>query len=78
MVVLTRFNPNLYADGKVCLSLLGTWHGGDSSEKWNATHSNLLQVVVSIQGLILIPEPIYNEPGYEAMAGTPQGKVSML
>ena len=23
-----RFNPNLYADGKVCLSLLGTWHSG--------------------------------------------------
>ena len=22
-----RFNPNLYTDGKVCLSLLGTWHG---------------------------------------------------
>ena len=20
-----RFNPNLYANGKVCLSLLGTW-----------------------------------------------------
>ena len=30
-----RFNPNLYADGKVCLSLLGTWHGGDQSEKWD-------------------------------------------
>jgi ubiquitin-protein ligase len=70
-----RFNPNLYADGKVCLSLLGTWHGGDSSEKWDPLQSNLLQVLVSIQGLILIPEPIYNEPGYEAMQGTPQGKV---
>jgi len=22
-----RFNPNLYAEGKVCLSLLGTWSG---------------------------------------------------
>ena len=22
-----RFNPNLYANGKVCLSLLGTWRG---------------------------------------------------
>jgi ubiquitin-protein ligase len=22
-----RFNPNLYACGKVCLSLLGTWRG---------------------------------------------------
>ena len=24
---MVRFNPNLYSDGKVCLSLLGTWHG---------------------------------------------------
>jgi hypothetical protein len=22
-----RFNPNLYANGKVCLSILGTWSG---------------------------------------------------
>mmetsp|Transcript_10330 Transcript_10330/g.30927 ORF Transcript_10330/g.30927 Transcript_10330/m.30927 type:complete len:103 (-) Transcript_10330:836-1144(-) len=22
-----RFNPNLYANGKVCLSILGTWKG---------------------------------------------------
>ena len=41
---LCRFNPNLYADGKVCLSLLGTWHGGDSSEKWDPVQSNLMQV----------------------------------
>ena len=29
-----RFNPNLYNDGKVCLSLLGTWHGAEESSKW--------------------------------------------
>jgi ubiquitin-conjugating enzyme E2 Z len=23
----TRFNPNIYAEGKVCLSILGTWRG---------------------------------------------------
>jgi len=39
-----RFNPNLYADGKVCLSLLGTWHGGDATEKWDPLRSTLLQV----------------------------------
>ena len=39
-----RFNPNLYADGKVCLSLLGTWHGGDATEKWDPLRSNILQV----------------------------------
>jgi hypothetical protein len=41
---VARFNPNLYADGKVCLSLLGTWHGGDESEKWQPGTSTLFQV----------------------------------
>jgi ubiquitin-protein ligase len=54
-----RFNPNLYADGKVCLSLLGTWHGPG----WVPNVSTLLQVLVSIQGLILVEDPWFNEPG---------------
>ena len=44
-----RFNPNLYASGKVCLSLLNTWHGGAVCEGWTSA-STLLQVLVSIQG----------------------------
>lgn len=39
-----RFNPNLYNDGKVCLSLLGTWHGGSQSEKWDPNKSSIYQV----------------------------------
>jgi baculoviral IAP repeat-containing protein 6 len=35
-----RFNPNLYADGLVCLSLLGTW-SGSSNENWNPNFSNI-------------------------------------
>ena len=35
---------------QVCLSLLGTWHG----EPWNPRTGSLLQVLVSIQGLILV------------------------
>jgi ubiquitin-protein ligase len=56
-----RFNPNLYANGKVCLSLLGTWSGPG----WDAKHSTLLQVFLSIQSLILVDEPYFNEPGFE-------------
>ncbi|KAB5576129.1 hypothetical protein GE09DRAFT_1215847 [Coniochaeta sp. 2T2.1] len=56
-----RFNPNLYNDGKVCLSLLGTWSG----ESWKAAYSTLLQVLVSIHGMILVDQPWYNEPGRE-------------
>jgi baculoviral IAP repeat-containing protein 6 len=62
-----RFNPNLYNNGKVCLSLLGTWSGPG----WQANKSTLLQVLVSIQGLILVPDPFFNEPGFEKGRGKP-------
>ncbi|XP_065681736.1 uncharacterized protein LOC100214758 isoform X1 [Hydra vulgaris] len=68
-----RFNPNLYNDGKVCLSILNTWHGRPE-ERWSPQTSSLLQVLVSIQSLILVSEPYFNEPGYERMRATPQGK----
>ncbi|KAJ6623142.1 hypothetical protein B0H10DRAFT_2011350 [Mycena sp. CBHHK59/15] len=57
-----RFNPNLYNNGKVCLSLLGTWPGRPE-EQWSSS-STLLQVLVSIQSMILIDAPYYNEPGH--------------
>jgi len=63
-----RFNPNLYNCGKVCLSLLGTWAGPG----WQANKSTLLQVLVSIQGLIFVPDPYYNEPGFEKRRGEPR------
>lgn len=62
-----RLNPNLYEDGKVCVSLLGTW-AGKGSEVWGPG-STLLQVIVSIQGLILVAEPYFNEAGYEKQKG---------
>jgi len=67
-----NLNPNLYENGKVCLSLLGTWTGKDS-ETWCPERSNLLQVLVSILGLVLNTEPYYNEPGFERERDTPQG-----
>jgi len=65
-----RFNPNLYADGKVCLSLLGTWSGPG----WVSGKSTLLQVLISIQSMILCDEPYLNEPGWAGGAGTPQSQ----
>ncbi|XP_018118501.1 baculoviral IAP repeat-containing protein 6 isoform X7 [Xenopus laevis] len=70
-----RFNPNLYNDGKVCLSILNTWHGRPE-EKWNPQTSSFLQVLVSIQSLILVSEPYFNEPGYERSRGTQGGTQS--
>ena len=63
-----RFNPNLYACGKVCLSLLGTWSG----PAWTP-QSTLYQILVSISALILIDKPYFNEPGYEADMNTERG-----
>jgi len=52
-----RFHPNLYTDGKVCLSILGTWPG----ESWtpcNTIGSTLLSIA-----MLLSKNAIHNEPG---------------
>ena len=53
-----RFNPNLYANGKVCVSLLGTWSG----PQWEPCQS-LYSILLAFQTL-LTEEPLRNEPGY--------------
>jgi len=58
----TRFNPNIYAQGKVCLSILGTWHG-EKGEEWSSAQG-LESVLLSIQSL-MSPNPWENEPGEE-------------
>ncbi|KAF9677205.1 hypothetical protein SADUNF_Sadunf08G0083800 [Salix dunnii] len=63
-----RINPNLYANGRVCLSLLNTWPGR-KSEKWDSSESTVLQVLVSIQALVLNEKPYYNEPGNGVLPG---------
>ncbi|KAL1975906.1 hypothetical protein VTN31DRAFT_4298 [Thermomyces dupontii] len=57
-----RFNPNIYADGKVCLSILGTWHG-ERGEEWSSAQG-LESILLSIQSL-MSANPYENEPGYE-------------
>ena len=54
-----RTHPNLYTDGKVCLSILGTWNGPG----WEATMS-ISSILMSLMS-ILNKNPIKNEPGYE-------------
>ncbi|XP_059284068.1 putative ubiquitin-conjugating enzyme E2 38 [Lycium ferocissimum] len=68
-----RLNPNLYDCGKVCLSLLNTWTG-KGNERWLPKSSTMLQVLVSIQALILNAKPFFNEPGYEASYPGPEGE----
>jgi ubiquitin-conjugating enzyme E2 O len=61
-------NPNLSEDGKICLSLLGTWPTQDLDERWSPAKSTVLQLLVSIMGLVLVQDPFYNEAGYESLA----------
>lgn len=53
----TRFNPNLYVSGKVCLSILNTWRG----ESW--TSSQTIRSVLMTLITVLNDEPLLNEPG---------------
>jgi ubiquitin-conjugating enzyme E2 Z len=53
----TRFNPNLYRDGKVCLSVLNTWKG----EPWSACQT--IKSILLILQTVLNNEPLLNEPG---------------
>jgi ubiquitin-conjugating enzyme E2 Z len=55
-----RFNPNLYTNGKVCLSILNTWSG----ESWTSCHTiNSILLTLSI---VLCENPLLNEPGVQA------------
>uniref|UniRef100_A0A6C0EP60 UBC core domain-containing protein n=1 Tax=viral metagenome TaxID=1070528 RepID=A0A6C0EP60_9ZZZZ len=53
----TRFNPNLYRNGKVCISLLNTWKG----EQWTSCQT-IESILLSLVAL-LHNEPLINEPG---------------
>ncbi|XP_028798561.1 probable ubiquitin-conjugating enzyme E2 23 isoform X2 [Neltuma alba] len=72
-----RINPNLYEEGKVCLSLLNTWTG-KGNEVWDPESSSILQVLVSLQGLVLNSKPYFNEAGYDKQIGTAEGEKNSL
>ncbi|PHH60323.1 hypothetical protein CDD81_1849 [Ophiocordyceps australis] len=59
---ICRFNPNIYANGKICLSILGTWRG-ERGEEWSSAQG-IESVLLSIQSL-LSSNPYENEPGFE-------------
>lgn len=57
----TRFHPNLYVNGRVCLSILGTFTG----PSWQSTMS-LSMILLSLKAL-LDNNPITHEPGWNAL-----------
>ncbi|CAF0917679.1 unnamed protein product, partial [Didymodactylos carnosus] len=64
-----RFNPNLYRNGKVCLSILGTWSG----PSWSPAQC-ISSLLISIQSL-MSDKPYHNEPGFEHERTTGDSKV---
>jgi ubiquitin-protein ligase len=54
-----RFNPNLYTNGKVCLSLLNTWSG----ESW--TSCQTINSILLTLSIVLCENPLLNEPGVQ-------------
>ena len=68
-----RLNPNLYESGKICLSLLNTWTGA-GSEVWSPGTSTILQVLLSLQALVLNEKPYFNEAGYDQQIGRAEGE----
>jgi ubiquitin-protein ligase len=52
-----RFNPNLYTNGKVCLSVLNTWSG----ESW--TSCQTINSILLTLSIVLCENPLLNEPG---------------
>ncbi len=54
----TRFNPNLYRNGKVCISILNTWKG----EQWTSCQS--IRSVLLTLITLLHNKPLLNEPGF--------------
>jgi ubiquitin-conjugating enzyme E2 Z len=52
-----RFNPNLYTNGKVCLSILNTWAG----ESWTACQT-IYSLLLTLSSILCV-NPLLNEPG---------------
>jgi ubiquitin-protein ligase len=62
----TRFNPNMYVNGKVCLSILNTWHEGP---QWSGIQT-LESVLLSIMTDVMHDNPLINEPAYRGCGGS--------
>jgi ubiquitin-protein ligase len=55
---ITRFHPNMYRNGKMCLSVLNTWRG----DQWTGCQSirTILLTIISIMDKF----PLLHEPGF--------------
>jgi len=57
----TRMHPNMYKNGKVCLSLLNSWQGEDTTDAWTGCQT-ISSVLLTIRS-IMTNDPLQHEPG---------------
>ena len=67
-----RIHPNFYVNGKVCLSILGTWSGPG----WCST-MDICDIFISMVSLLDL-NPISHEPGYENEKGPKNEVYNMI
>ena len=67
-----RFNPNLYVNGKVCISVLNTWRG----EQWTACQT-ISTILLSLSSLLCV-DPLLNEPGFNKSSVDMQTYTSII
>lgn len=64
-----RIHPNIYAEGKVCLSILGTWRGPG----WKAS-MGLNTLALNLYSLLNTSNPLSCEPGFEQEEDNPSSR----
>ena len=57
----TRMHPNMYKNGKVCLSLLNSWQGRDATDAWTGCQS-ISSILLTLRS-IMTEGPLQHEPG---------------
>lgn len=67
-----RFNPNLYENGYVCLSIINTWFG----EGWSPANS-ISTVLLSLLSYVFVKTPLNNEPGYESVKQSHKNEIDI-
>jgi len=60
-----RIHPNMYVNGKLCLSILGTWSG----PSWTSAMT-LTTIIITIQS-IMTDNPLVNEPSFDLTIKSP-------
>ncbi|OVA01049.1 Ubiquitin-conjugating enzyme [Macleaya cordata] len=72
-------SPLMHKNGTLCLSLLKKNWFGKKNERWNPSESTVLQVLVSIQALVINADPydIPDDLGYVSTSSAPRRIVSL-